>query len=725
MRLSFERILQSMSDRPFAVAAGLTVLILAPFLPGPFGYILNVDSSDQTLPFFALGARDVFSGHYWHPYIQLGLDALAIDIFNVVDGLLNALLPPWLAYQVSLLGANLLGVWATVRLCQRLGISSAGAVAGALALVAMNSIGHTNHNALPLLQVVILWLGHPRFTRLSAASIGLAALIGLLYAASTSAIFPIPFGLCVIVGWFIVVEPRGPQFWVSAAVVEALIVALKLPIISDMTAYANLSNRLLTPYRTLGLDGFADAARFGASKLAFFFFGQAGYWFAYAILVVGVAAERFRLSRPVSRILLFLLLTAAAMFLAYLVRPYIPDRLAGLRTFSINRIGLAVLPVLAIGIAGGVDAIGRILEPLVRRPDAGVGSSGLPTQLASALALVGILGTAGLPALRSELYGWLYVGTYVRLFHSPVLKSLAQEAAGQQVRGVSFAMPPAWLATYGIETVDGNGPMHTARYHRYWSTLLEPGKVNPDPRIAAAARIFDEGQGDRPSIEKGDRPEDLVNGVRLSTYVYMDMLELLNVRYVASLVPLLDPGLRLISGPATNYFTLSQTQKLAQVLSEDISGRRNVYTYEMPAFAPRFFLAPAVEVVSTTDDVLARLRQRPLAELLRTAIAEAEDHPAVDPAKIGFTTGNASVSLYSPDRIVVKSTSDGPGVLVAVMNYDRSWHALVDGNPVPTFPVYHTMIGLTVPSGAHQVELVFDPPYRPSKILARITGNDR
>lgn len=124
------------------------------------------------------------------------------------------------------------------------------------------------------------------------------------------------------------------------------------------------------------------------------------------------------------------------------------------------------------------------------------------------------------------------------------------------------------------------------------------------------------------------------------------------------MVRLLDPGLRLISGPATNYFTLSRTQKLAQYFPKTF--RDAATSYEMPAFAPRFFLAPAVEVVSTTDVVLARLRQRSFSELLRTATAEAEDHPAVDPAKIGFTSGNAAVSLGTRSSMATRCGRSRP-----------------------------------------------------------------
>lgn len=723
MRALLERTLRLIDDSPVAVAAALTALLLGPFLFGPLAYVLEIDSSDQTVPFFALGTRDIISGHFWHPYIEMGLDAVAMDIFNVADVALNAIFPPWLAYQVSLLGANLLGVWATIRLCQRLSISSIGAVAAALALVSMNSLGHTNHNALLLTPVVILWLGHPRFEKAGLRSIATAVGIGLLYAASTSAIFPIPFTLYLIVAWFIFVEPKRLSFWIPVAILELVVIVFKIPVILAMTGYSGESNRMLTPYRLDGLASIADAARFGASKLEFYFNGTRGYWLAYGVVLLGVIADRFRFGQPLVRIATLLVVTAVGMAVAYLIRPFIPDSLAGLRTFSILRIGYAVLPVLAVGFGAGADAIGaglaRIWHAQAELPTAtAVGMN----RVIGVLGLAGVLLTAGWPALWSELNGWLYVGTYTRIFDSPVLADLARIAKGQQVRAISIRMPPAWLATYGIETADGGGPMHPARMHRFWSMLLEPGKANPDPRISTAAHVFDVGMGDRPDIEIGDRPEDLLSGVLLSDHVHLDVLEFLNVRYVASLAPLLDAGIHLISGPKVNYFTLSQVQKLIEVLREDFTGRRNVYTYELPAFGPRFFLAPAVEIATSTDEVFAKVRQRTLPQLLHAVIVEAADAPAVDPAGIGFTNGTVTVGSYGPDRIVLTSESDGPGVLVAIMNYDKSWHALVDGSPVPTFPTYHAMIGLTVPKGTHQIDLVFDPPYRPTNIMARLGG---
>src|SRR5690606_22034530 len=74
---------------------------------------------------------------------------------------------------------------------------------------------------------------------------------------------------------------------------------------------------------------------------------------------------------------------------------------------------------------------------------------------------------------------------------------------------------------------------------------------------------------------------------------------------------------------------------------------------------------------------------------------------------------------YTPDRIVVKTTVDGPGLLVLADNFYDGWRATVNGQPVEILRTNHTFRG--VPIAAGESEVVFEYRNRELMLGAGVT----
>ena len=104
-------------------------------------------------------------------------------------------------------------------------------------------------------------------------------------------------------------------------------------------------------------------------------------------------------------------------------------------------------------------------------------------------------------------------------------------------------------------------------------------------------------------------------------------------------------------------------------------------------------------------------------EPAKTALLELEDFGGqnFDLPTIGDLTNPEIKTLkYAPNRIVLETNNDAPSFLVLSEIYYRGWEARIDGLKVPTYRVNHTLRGVAINAGPHQIEF----KYRPSSFRA-------
>jgi len=138
--------------------------------------------------------------------------------------------------------------------------------------------------------------------------------------------------------------------------------------------------------------------------------------------------------------------------------------------------------------------------------------------------------------------------------------------------------------------------------------------------------------------------------------------------------------------------------------------------------AQRPFAHLLYDFVTVDSDVEAR---RILAEAAfdprTTAILHAEPSlPIVAPA--APQESGTTVTSYKPESLTIAVHSPTDAILsIAQVDYP-GWKAMIDGQPTPILRAYGGLIALTVPSGAHTVELIYDPSiYRIGAVVSLVT----
>jgi hypothetical protein len=97
---------------------------------------------------------------------------------------------------------------------------------------------------------------------------------------------------------------------------------------------------------------------------------------------------------------------------------------------------------------------------------------------------------------------------------------------------------------------------------------------------------------------------------------------------------------------------------------------------------------------------------------------------SIDPYRSAFVEGtlpavstaasnpeeSARVTHYKPDEIAIRTEASSAGLLVVSEVYEKGWRAYVDGDRAELLPTDHALRGVPIPSGAHTVEMRYEPP---------------
>lgn len=118
---------------------------------------------------------------------------------------------------------------------------------------------------------------------------------------------------------------------------------------------------------------------------------------------------------------------------------------------------------------------------------------------------------------------------------------------------------------------------------------------------------------------------------------------------------------------------------------------------------PKAFLVPSCRVITDDEACLAAVHDENT-DFSRTVILSEE------PGIAGSSGGSAEITEYSPDRIRVSITTEGPSFLVINDNYAPGWKAYVDGKNTEILRAYYSLRCVAVSSGGeHELLMIYDP----------------
>ncbi len=125
--------------------------------------------------------------------------------------------------------------------------------------------------------------------------------------------------------------------------------------------------------------------------------------------------------------------------------------------------------------------------------------------------------------------------------------------------------------------------------------------------------------------------------------------------------------------------------------------------YEDTNAFPRVFLASSYEVITDSQKIIDRLFS---ANFDRRNSIILETTPQLEPS-IGI--GDAQIVMYSPNVIIIKTTSDTNKLLFLSDVYDAGWEAYIDGKKTEVYRADYDFRAVGVPSGSHTIEYRYRP----------------
>lgn len=127
--------------------------------------------------------------------------------------------------------------------------------------------------------------------------------------------------------------------------------------------------------------------------------------------------------------------------------------------------------------------------------------------------------------------------------------------------------------------------------------------------------------------------------------------------------------------------------------------------YEYKKVLPRVFMTNSYIVAVKEQEILDKLFDDKT-ELSKTIILEEKIINFTNNKK---TKGNATIVLYAPNKIRIKTNADEDNLLFISDNYYPGWKAYVDGKETKIYRANYSFRALIVPEGSHVVEFQYKP----------------
>jgi hypothetical protein len=334
-------------------------------------------------------------------------------------------------------------------------------------------------------------------------------------------------------------------------------------------------------------------------------------------------------------------------------------------------------------------------------------------------------------------------------------KIRAQESEPFRVASV-LPLQPAYAYAQGLETVDGWANLYPAFYRDLWYRALTPlfaevpytrqifgvdvGRPE-DNFIFLGADLIQPGVG---LLAGEDVNEALKSGFDVNRRFNLDVLRLLNVKYLLSEYPLKSNGIHLVHAPAMlPDFPISRSRNTGLVQGarrqtvpdarlgalgpavqplldiraawrRDLQGK-DIFIYGLDRALPRFRLVSSVVTEPTDVAVLDRLSKPGVDE----AVINVADAGPLG-GNLKFVSGTVSIVRYTSDEILLDVDHRGAGFLVIGNTWSPYWSVEIDGNPAKLIRANNAQYGLPIGESARRIRLYYNPPYSFVRLLGRL-----
>jgi hypothetical protein len=265
---------------------------------------------------------------------------------------------------------------------------------------------------------------------------------------------------------------------------------------------------------------------------------------------------------------------------------------------------------------------------------------------------------------------------------------------------------PAYLWSYGFNTLDGYSGLYPLRFSEYWQAVIDP-MMQSYPHCRTGL-ILKQG-GSRVSLNAECDIGEIIETTKVTDLFNLDLLSLGGARYFVSSDPL-----------STSLLVPIDTSGIG--CTAEIPGCTPRFLYENPSAFPLVFAVGNAVTLGFDSEVLSQLKQMDAEDLHTAVVLNSNDVEEITLESLGTSTADVDLLSYSSDRIKVKLASEEAKILVITWNFLPEWKASIDGIDAEIFPAYHTFMGIFVPAGVHEIELRYEPIYTLPGILNLLSG---
>jgi hypothetical protein len=212
-------------------------------------------------------------------------------------------------------------------------------------------------------------------------------------------------------------------------------------------------------------------------------------------------------------------------------------------------------------------------------------------------------------------------------------------------------------------------------------------------RIYPAGQLFGENKFSLAGIESAGGYHAAKLGIyqellaRTENLANLDVLRMLNVRYVVSPAPISNPALKPVAAGKLNL----------------VSGETPVAVYELVGAMPRARFAPWASAAQSDGEAIDAVMAG------RCADGGVFVTGASWQGMKRFSTGAVLSMQRSAESMALKVRAEGEALLaVSEVYYPERWKLTVDGRPQPTLKVDGVIRGVIVPPGEHEIRFVYD-----------------
>jgi Bacterial membrane protein YfhO len=209
-------------------------------------------------------------------------------------------------------------------------------------------------------------------------------------------------------------------------------------------------------------------------------------------------------------------------------------------------------------------------------------------------------------------------------------------------------------------------------------------------------------------------PRDNPESRRFGEQLYFGRLPInppIEVRRV--LIEIIDPrvGLEVNGLGLYNADTGEVTQARDKAKYQEVYRDKDITIMRNADAMPRAFLVGSAVAPPPGSDALA-LMQGGRIDLRRTAVLEEPIPPnlPIPPSlEVSPFTGKADIQSYDSERVVIRTESEQPSLLLLADAYFPGWKAQIDGEPAPILRADYLFRSVVLTPGDHTVSFIYQP----------------